>query len=168
MGSFGCVVTMTHWPYRSHWPCMAAMSIKSLAFSEYLPTPYFFPTLNCRPDEMLSGLMKPYDLDSFCDAWSTAPIFHGESSKDGSVDAWLKDIEQGCKERDVPGKLWHAVAQRKMGRHASDRLYEVRKVMMFVTRGQFTWDWPKLKQAMRHMNCEPCLNTTLSADQPCR
>lgn len=106
------------------------------------------------PVPVFSVFTKSFDLDALCASWPEAPQFQGNSKKDMKVDVWLKAIEQGCVQRKVPKKYWHAVAQRNMGRHALERLFEVKKVMMSVTSGKFVLDWAKFEVAMRHMNCE--------------
>lgn len=96
---------------------------------------------------------KPFDIDALCASWPNAPRFEGIYKKDPKVDQWLCDIEAGCVERKVPKKHWHAVAQRYMGKRACDRLYEVKKVMMELSKGAYVWNWKKFVVAMKNMNC---------------
>ena len=96
---------------------------------------------------------KPFDTDALCASWPDAPRFEGIYKKDPKVDQWLSDIEAGCVERKVPKKHWHAVAQRYMGKRACDRLYEVKKVMMELSKGVYVWNWKKFVVAMKNMNC---------------
>ncbi len=96
---------------------------------------------------------KPFDIDTLCASWPNAPRFEGNFKKDPKIEDWLKDMETGCIERKVPKKHWHAVAQRYMGKRACDRLYEVKKVMMELSRGVYVWNWKKFAVAMKNMNC---------------
>ncbi|KAI0683952.1 hypothetical protein BC835DRAFT_1422770 [Cytidiella melzeri] len=98
--------------------------------------------------------LKQFDCDALCASWLDAPRFEGDSKRDLKVEAWLKLMEDGLALRKVPKRYWHAVAQRYMGKHACDRLYEVKKVMMNLSRGVFIWDWKKFVVAMKNMNWE--------------
>ncbi|KAI0338602.1 hypothetical protein BDW22DRAFT_1409467 [Trametopsis cervina] len=102
---------------------------------------------------MLSVLKpKAFDLDVLCSAWPDAPRFEGNSKKDMKVDLWLESIKQGCMRLKVSKKYWHAVAERYMGEHACHRLSEVKKVMVNLSKGSFTWNWRKFVVAMKNMN----------------
>ena len=97
---------------------------------------------------------KPFDIEFLCASWPDAPRFQGGSKKDPKVEAWLKDIEDGCAQRKVPKKFWNTVGKRHMSKHACDRLEEVKKVMMKLSKGVFKWDWKKFSVAMKNINCK--------------
>ena len=98
--------------------------------------------------------IKPFDLEPIYDSWPSAPIFHGNPSKDMPVDDWLQQIKEGCLARRVPKEYWHKVAQHYLGPHAKARFDELKAVMRNMHGGKYNWNWKRFKVAMRNMGCK--------------
>lgn len=98
--------------------------------------------------------IKPFDLEPIYDSWPSAPIFHGNPSKDMPVDDWLQQIKDGCSARRVPKEYWHKVAQHYLGPVARARFDELKAVMRTLHGGRYSWNWKRFKVAMRNMGWE--------------
>lgn len=99
-------------------------------------------------------IKSEFDLEPVYASWKDAPKFNGNEKKDGTVRSWLDAIESGCKERKVPKAKWPELAQHYMGKKATARFYEVKKVMVHMHGVKYVWTWSKFTTAMTNMNCE--------------
>lgn len=66
--------------------------------------------------------IKPFELEPIFATWSDGPRFVGNPKKDLPVDEWLKQIKDGCVQRNIPEEYWYKVAQHFMGPKAKARL----------------------------------------------
>jgi hypothetical protein len=98
--------------------------------------------------------IRQFDLQPVYSTWVDAPRFRGNETKDGKVDIWLASIKQGCKGRGIPKDLWPTVAQHYMGGKATQRLDEVKQVMIQMYGKNYTWNWKRFKTAMLNMHCK--------------
>ncbi|CAL1697481.1 unnamed protein product [Somion occarium] len=95
--------------------------------------------------------IKSLELEPVFESWKDAPVFTGNPKKDLPVDDWLDKMKAGCIERKVPRDYWHKVAYHYMGKHAKERLDEVKCVMRNMHGGKYKWNWKAFKVAMRNM-----------------
>lgn len=118
--------------------------------------------------------IKPFDLEPIYAEWTKGPVFSGNPKKDLPVDEWLDQIKAGCIERGVPEEYWYKVAQHFMGPKAkarwvtlcssfnfevanvwgSDRLDQLKQIIVKVHGGKYRWTWKKFRVAMQNMGCE--------------